>query len=298
MKRNLTIWLVLMPIVAVFLVGCGDDDCPDCPTPSSQQAVVYGTVQSYDCGAEPGMTEFLAYGSIHGVRGPIPKIDSVLVQGHPAQLDEYPLGYYVSFRYPADYVWESDSLPVDDSATIKVYTPCGTSSAKVKLMGYCTDTIGIIGWSTDYWDYDSVGTQTTITIDWHPVADADWYAVGAYYEYDSLGYTQYASRYEVVPDTTFVLSSDETKFDGLYDIAVYALTGPSPSSAAGNFVGTCTKGIVNGIVAEYVYIQIGAGTGARLASPDGDRRLDRRHVAAQECVELFRATVLESLQKE
>jgi len=292
---------VLIPIVAVCLVACGDDDCPDCPTPpttSSQQAVVFGTMQSWDCGTEAGLTEFYAYGSIHGVGGPVPEIDSVLVHGHRAELDEYPLGYYVSFRYPVDFVGDPDSLPANDSATIKVYTPCGTSSAKVKLIGYCSDTIGIIGWSTDYWDYDSVGTQTTITIDWHPVADADWYAVSAYYEYDSLGYTQYASRYEVVSDTTFVLPSDETKFDGLYDIAVYALTGPSPSSTTGNFVGECAKGIVNGLTGEYLYIQIGAGTGSQLAPPDGDTRLDRRQVAAQECVELLRTTVLESLQKE
>jgi len=291
----------LLPLVAVCLVGCGDDDCPNCPRTSTQKMVVFGLVQAYDCGVEPGLAELYASGSIYGIAGPVPEIDSVLVQGRRADLTDYPLQEETWFYLPWSETQELDSLSAGDSVTVKVYAPCGVSSAKIETLGYCSDAIGIIGWSTDYYDYDSVQTQSTIIVDWHPVSDADWYVVYAFYEYDSLGNSEYVSSTEFAPDTTFVIPSSETRFDGWYDIGVYALTGPNPSSAAGNFVGGCARGIVNSVLGEFIRVKIGAGTSSLAGLPGQERGgsvRDRRQADVQECLQFLKNSAWRSLPEE
>ena len=298
MNRNHLVGLIVMSILTILFVGCGDD-CPDCPPPQAPAtSIVLGSIQSMDCGFDSGMVALYVSGTVYGLG---PTIDSVLVQNRLAELTVNGLGRSVSFYYSPTSLSDLDTLSAGDSATVRIYALCGVSSAKVHTIGICGDTLSIIGWSTTYSDYDSIGTDSLVTIDWHPMAKADWYAIAAYYGYDSLGYTRYSSLNEVLTDTTFVLASDETSYDGWYDVVVYALTGPTSSSELGNFKGGCTKGIMNGMISEWIRIKVGTGGGITpVSSGYGDSSRigsGRRQKAAQRFDDLLRATSQEPLVK-
>lgn len=238
------ILLLSLTAIAVFIAaGCGDDDCPNCPS-EVDTVVIDQEYLVYLDGFVTLTPETWLDMDGFGAGGAIPHIDSFAV-GDSVSTDYYATNWWYA-RDPYFYLtWDEDVTPPymyesGDLATVTVWGDNRSSSA----------TVTILDWENDYPEMlVPSGTDTIVPpandmeFSWSRVALAEWYAVQIYYELDSLGVTIESQYIGYTYDTTFTVSSSYVGYPvDLGEIYVVAITGPDPESGIGNWEGDYASG--------------------------------------------------------
>ena len=266
--------LIFIAAVAVLLMfGCSDDDCPNCPsnvdtiTVDLQYVKVTGSITL-------NSNRLSFYGSVQGLDGSLPDVDSVTVQGSPADL-EMEIGPSDSY-WRLSYGTDPEGFESGDTVEVIVYTPRGNGTCRVELLHLRSDTVQIVSHSTTS-PYDTVDIDTDIEIVWNSVPGADWYSCELWLYFIDAGYVEFdwvSNR--GTQDTTMVISAADNGIEGEWWIDVMAVTGPYPEDEEGNFI---DPGVVDGAIRSYTYawvaIVVGGGTSPGVAGPPPFNAEDR-----------------------
>ena len=249
--------LLISSLVAVLMLlaaGCSDDDeCPTCPQ-FVQKALMMAEIETYD-------GEIQMWGSIFGLNGRLPDIDSVKLEGMDvemhAAMDAGASYYYLQYNAGGEFSKPSDWAS-GDTVLVEVFTPDGKCESRCTLLDSEEDEPEIIGWSSNY-PYDTVEVNTSITIDWHPIDGADYYYLSVNYEYDSAGTYEHTSHWVEIHDTTYTIPASDLDYNGRLYMDLGPVSGPSMTSSAGNITGGFVKGWVVSTTYDYFTIYVGTG---------------------------------------
>lgn len=234
--RKVKTFLIVMTAM-VMLLGCSEEkDCATCPPLATADwltltgaAYLNADDLTFDCRlSRPG-----------GVT--VEDIDSILVEGRLVDLQNL----YLSV-FPTVYghlYYPNSPFSSGDAVTIAVYSDEGSAQCRVTLFGSPDDAVEFVD-RLPYPEIDTVAPGTEIVVRWHSVPDADGYTCRLAYEYDSSG-TQWREFDEVVADTVFTISADESAFEGVWRIWVAAYREPNTGTCGQNF---CGEGSVTGSV--------------------------------------------------
>ena len=262
--KKLLFLLGLTVVVLIIAAGCGDDDCPTCPSNVDTVTVV-----------EPGgyllwldgyvllnpSTEFELDGLANG--GAIANIDSFAVG------DSVSTAIFMSFWWhsgdPYYYMfWDEDETAPymyerGDLATVTVWGDNRSSSATVSMLSWTEDATEILvpdGSDT------IVDPSNDMEFTWSRVAGSEWYGVELSYTLDSGGVDYfYRNHFDYTLDTSYTVPSTLSGFDVVECYFwVIPVTGPDPESGNGNWVGNYVAGKL---------FSLGGEDGARVAFVGG-----------------------------
>ena len=290
MRKLVPLLLVALPLMLIFAVGCGDDETI---TITEYDTV---TVTVTDTLIEP--VPIIAKGSmrllpVEGLRTSSPKasgtsdeptgdaypsfvadlyaaepiepqMDSALLDG---SVCEFITQSYFTYGDPYAYVRYSniaDSLRYGsgDTVTIEFYAYGEVSTARVKLLDNVEDAVVMV----DAVIPDTVDIDSSFTVVWNDVPNADWYGMQIQYRHGGTGEVVTHTSYEYTYDTTYTIPGAETQYDGYVRIYVVASTGPVRDAAAGNIIGDAVAGTIYSYTQSTLSLTY-VGTGTPASSP-------------------------------
>ena len=234
MRKHLATLLAILA-VAVFVVGCGDDEGDGGTTvvgTFGSITIVYAEVER-----EPDI-EF--YADIMPDTYQAVLIDSAVFADSLCELDDdsYWCVYGDQHYQWAEYYNEADSLRYfsGDTVELKLYSGSNVVTARVTVLDYRGDSVKYVVPVLN----DTVPVNNPIAIIWTKVANADWYGMSLYYRADSSGTRIYRWTYLATKDTAYTISNAQTQYNGYYDINIKAVTGPYPLTDNSNNISSST----------------------------------------------------------
>ncbi|MEW6411985.1 MAG: hypothetical protein AB1483_05860 [Candidatus Zixiibacteriota bacterium] len=250
LRSGIVIGLVAL---AMFIAaGCGDDDCPSCPT-NVDTLTVTDTVEVPQ--------EFPAYVSAYLQLDPYAYFNADILGNGGANpwADSFAVGETVVSYIDASYWWheaepyfwieweEGGTAPYmyesGDLAAVTIWGNDGMSStASVVILDYDADASVIMVPSL----YDtSVYYGNDMEFAWSRVENAEWYGVELNYRVDTSGTGQFRwyNVYTYTYDTTMIVQDTMMGYP-VDRVHIYALptTGPDPESYTGNWEGDYATG--------------------------------------------------------
>jgi hypothetical protein len=252
------VYLMIAVSLVLIAVSCSEDD-PVAPTAPAtiQKALALGMILLND-----GDLEMQTM--INSLDGGKPAVDSVLVGGHVAELDD---GFMFLSSVVAHIERDAGSYTPGDSIDIRFYAPTGSGTSAVRLLDRDWDKPEIISYATSY-PYDTIAIAEEIAMSWEQSPNADWYGVNVSYEYDSSGVYREWREFSVVDAPPFTVPGTRLSYNGRCYISVLAVTGPRPDHVGGNISGGVFAGFMNSYAPDYCNIYIGTGvTGGSPATP-------------------------------
>jgi hypothetical protein len=241
-------------VVAVCLMGagCGDED-----SPMGSDGSNIGTLRL--SGHMTLSYEYLSFnGTLFSIDGLLPQVDSVTFHRSVCSQDTFwnsNQGYFIS-AYGLSFI-QNGAYTSGDTADIHVFSPLGYSTIKTKLLDRNADAVRIHDWA----DSSYVDTGTELSIAWDTIPNADWYLVDYYTRYwdETIGFTRSDWDQIIVPRCSVAISSTQTKHNGYWSVAIFAVTGPRLLSSSGTGGDQVCQGVVNSITSERLTIFVGDG---------------------------------------
>jgi hypothetical protein len=196
-------------------------------------------------------------GSLSGVGSVMPPVDSIVFDDCRVSvlpmITEGLFGYWFEASEGQLTGYRSG-----DIADLRIYTPSGTCTCAPVLLDWNEDCPKVQDWNLE--DADTVDTETSITVTWHPVLNADWYLFITIYNFDSLGIAVAQSVYFTgTNDTTITRPGSAIPYDGWLDIGVIAVTGPALDATAGNVSCNTVGGSIHSWAIQDFQVCVGAG---------------------------------------
>lgn len=267
MKTKLLVLLVIL-IVPVLFLGCGDDDeCATCPEPA-QKAMAVGFTATSNSSNE---AYFASY--VFGIDGKLVAMDSIMYDDEKTELRE---GYFeLGAVVYAAYEESPTTYDSGDTVEVKFFLPTGSGTAQVKLLDSEFDDPTVISHSTTY-PYDTVAIGEELTVAWRSAANADYYYVNWNYRYDSSGTNVYVVESFFTTDNDFDIPASTLSYNGRVDVSIYAISGPRLDIEAGNVTGPVIKGNISSLVSDYTDIIV--GTGSSKAPPRNEPETPREMI--------------------
>lgn len=220
--------LVVAALLAI--TGCGDDDCPTCPSDDpADRILVSGEVTFLQ-----GLRLTLSAEIMSTVGALQPQIDSLTIMGEPVGLTmEYTEDPPIML---ARALIEEPALDAGDTVSVQAYTPFGLSTCRLVLFDGQSDTVYFPEWEDEY-PFDTVDIGAGLEVAWNSLPAADGYRYSVLHIYDSTGWN--VTSYDgYMTDTVFTIAAEENGYNGWWDFYVYAANGLLPDGNATNVSGT------------------------------------------------------------
>lgn len=251
MRKLIPLLLVALPLMLIVAIGCGDDE--------TTTITQYDTVTVTDTLIEP--VPILANGyallvatepseevhpvflvNLYGTEPIQPIVDSVIVADSACEVNITAYGTYGDPYALASYRNIGDTLRFVSGDTIdfSFYAYDMVSTGQVTLLDNVADTAVLV----DAVIPDTVDIDSSFTVVWNDVPNADWYGMQIQYRHGGTGEVVTHTSYEYTYDTTYTIPGAETQYDGYVRIYVVASTGPVHDAAAGNIIGDAVAGTI------------------------------------------------------
>lgn len=237
---------ILFTFLIIILSGCSDDDCPVCPDDNKQEVIIMGRADLL------GSTLYVNLEATELDGKPVP-IDSVTA-------DSTTLTKNVSFYIPKNrYSFRDDSNDYQGGEIVyfKIYANNDVCSASLKLYND-SDLVEMYNWETGKRVIDSIGLNEPLPLYWSDNLGADFYEIVYQYLYDSSGSNYEQPGSYQTQDTSFIIGSDRTTFNGVYTMHLFAANGPMDNEP-GNIVGNTIKGKLISYTTQEIAIVVGDG---------------------------------------
>lgn len=249
--------IIILVTASLAVFGCSDDDCATCPE-GKQEASMFAI-------ASLGDAQIQLMGYIFSIDGTEPALDSVTLGGWPVEI-VYTYSYFIgnSLRLNRD----AGSYRTGDSIELKIYTPKGLCSSKIRLLDVHWDEPTILNHAVEY-PYDTVGIGEDIVVNWAASPTADWFAVNVVYECDSSGVHLERSDFHALTEPPFTISGSDLPYNGYVEMNVMAMTGAAPTTVGGNVTGVTIKGTFNSYAfSEQFKVYVGNGNAGISPAPE------------------------------
>jgi hypothetical protein len=256
MRFSLIVTAVCLVMSTSMFVGCGSDDDNPAASGSSPELFAYGLIF-----VNPGVDFTMRLHPYGGA--PFPEVDSVtledtlcsLILTHQLGMNDY--AYIVDFEElpMADPMFSSG-----DIVRVTVHSGSKSGFCAVKLLHLDEDDIVIVNPSQD----TTVPVGGSVDVKWSRSTNADWYAVRFEKTWDSAGVVVTTEHYATTRDTAWSVPATFFSPDVLsLMIRPIPMTGPDPSSPAGNWSGNLVAGWLYSWAGSYdVFVDIApAGVG-------------------------------------
>lgn len=233
--------LVLVTLLAVGLVGCDSDDCPNCPGPC--ESWIEGTISNgadTDVSEIPVEIKFFSPNGWHGVF--YTSTDSsgfycidvpngqAIVSADPSRRDRM---YYseAGITYTYD---EADTLVINDE-TIRVDFRCGRVAITITDGASSSDLWNRIDLTnTAHWHFDSVDVSTPVEVGNAVVATFDFVVPGPYFSKAD----GYQNGFPFLLPDTYLPADAETLRVAAHELTSFTMDTPEPVTLAGSVTGS------------------------------------------------------------
>ena len=193
-----------------------------------------------------------------------PEISSVIIADSVCVVELCPNALWSTPYSYADYSNLGDTMRFTSGDTIdfvinSYYT---VSTGQVTLLDYVDDRVDMVDAVTP----DTVWIDSSLTVLWNIVPNAEWYGVAVQYTHGASGVVSTYTEYDYTMGTTYTIPGSEILYDGHIHIYVVPTTGPVPHATAGNITGGAVVGTIYSYALStmsFVYV----GTGSPVIPP-------------------------------
>ncbi len=223
---------------------------------------------------------------------PFPEVDSVTLEDTLCSLNRsqyWGWGDYVYYAGFDEFPTADPMFDRGDVVRVTVHSGSRSGFCTIKLLDINLDSIGIVNPGKD----TTVPVGGAVDLKWSRSDNADWYAVQIEKNWDSAGMLVATQHYATTRDTAWSVPVTFFGADVIYlFVRIIPMTGPNPSSSAGNWSGDLVAGwLYSWAGFDEIFINIvaaGVGRSQPRGEPIGERSSEEMAASVRSVCEHLR----------